>query len=146
MKNNFRKLLDSRRKDYKKFKPVFCPCVKENVNFNSDGFYHLRHEVSGRERSIKEQMYKLGLLPLVVSVIKTAKTIDKYYKVKVPVSRKKIKGKREIKEVEYWGITAFVGKQKSKIKVVLRKVGNGQIHFWSVMKYERAINKNTRKK
>ncbi len=106
----------------------------------------MRHEVSGRERSTKEQMYKLGLLPLVIPVIKTAKIIDKYYKIKVPISRRKIKGKREIKEVEYWAITSFVGKQKSKIKVVLRKIGNGQIHFWSVMKYERVVNKNTRKK
>jgi hypothetical protein len=44
--------------------------------------------------------------------------------------------------MEYWGITAVVGKQNVKIKVILRKLVNGsKIHFWSVMKL--AVNQKT---
>jgi hypothetical protein len=39
-----------------------------------------------------------------------------------------------LKNIEYWSIIAVVGKNKSKIKVILRRIGDGKIHFWSVMK------------
>lgn len=76
-------------------------------------------------------MYKLGLLPLVKPVIYHAKTAE-YERRLSPIggSRKKI-----LKEMEYWGLTAIVGQKNTKIRVVLRKMVNGnQIHFWSVMK------------
>jgi len=38
-----------------------------------------------------------------------------------------------MKETEYWGFIAIVGKARIKIRVVLRRVGNGNITFWSVM-------------
>lgn len=40
--------------------------------------------------------------------------------------------KSDIKpETEYWGLVAIF--KDVKLKVILRKVGNGGIHFWSVM-------------
>jgi len=38
-----------------------------------------------------------------------------------------------MKEVEYWGLRAIVGQKKLRIRVILRRVGNGNITFWSVM-------------
>ena len=34
------------------------------------------------------------------------------------------------KNITYWGLIAIIDGQK--IKVVLRKIGNGNVHFWSV--------------
>jgi hypothetical protein len=78
-------------------------------------------------------MHKLGLLPLVVSAIKLAASVE-YERRQSPIGRKKKDGQKILKDVEYWGLTAVVGKQNVKIKVVLRKIGTGRIYFWSVMK------------
>jgi len=95
------------------------------------GFNHLRFKVNNTPRNPKEAMYKLGLLPLARPVIHRASFIDSYKSRISPIgsSRKKI-----YKNIEYWSIVAVVGKQNTKIRVILRKIGTGPIHFWSIMK------------
>ena len=120
--SKYRELLKERRKWYKKIGKVYCPILKEYVIFNSKGFYHLRYS-SGRERTIKEQMYKVGLLPLVIPVIKNVEKIEEY--------RKELSNG---KEVEYWILKEVVGSQNTMTKVILRRIGTGNITFYSVMK------------
>jgi hypothetical protein len=74
-------------------------------------------------RTLKEQMYKLGLLPLAIPVIKMAKRIIKYDKCEV-------RGK----ETEFWHLQERVGKQNVMITITLRKVGTGKIAFFSIEK------------
>ena len=77
-------------------------------------------------------MYKLGLLPLVRPVIHNATKVDKYERRLSPVGGRR---KKILKEIEYWGLIEVVGKQNTKVRVVLRRiVGSTTIHFWSVMK------------
>ena len=40
---------------------------------------------------------------------------------------------RAMKEVEYWGLVAIIGPRPDKIRVILRRVGTGNVIFWSVM-------------
>ena len=127
-------LLEKRRKEYKLFNRAYCPCLSQYINFNSNGFNHLRFKVDGTPRNPKEQMYKMGLLPLVIPVIKNATQIQEYRPIMAPIGRKKIDGKKNLKEVEYWSLIAIVGKRKTKIKVIIRKIGTGKLHFWSVFK------------
>lgn len=42
-----------------------------------------------------------------------------------------------MKEVEYWGLMVIIGDSKIKIRTVLRRVGDGNITFWSVMPYSK---------
>lgn len=112
---------------------MFCTALRDYVTFNSDGFAHLRFHVDGTPRKPEEQMYKLGLLPLVRPTIYSAPKAE-YEKRLAPIGRKKKNGQKIMKEVEYWGLEAVVGKQNVKLKVVLRKIGTGKLHFWSVMK------------
>lgn len=133
-KLSYKDLLKKRRAEYKSYIAPFSPAIREYVRFNSDGFNHLRYHVDGRPRSPSEQMYKLGLLPLVIPVIHTATIVDKYERRLAPIGRRKKDGKRIMKEIEYWGLVAIVGKQSVRLNVVLRRIGNGNIHFWSVMK------------
>jgi len=41
---------------------------------------------------------------------------------------------RVAKEVEYWGLVAIIGPRPDKIRVILRRVGTGNITYWSVMR------------
>jgi hypothetical protein len=132
--DKFQKLLKERREDYNTWVPVYCLALREHVFFNAMGFGHLRFKVDGTPRNPKEQMYKLGLLPLVRPTVHNAVTIERYERRLAPFNSKKKDGQKILKEIEYWAIVSTVGKRKSKIKVILRKIGTGKIHFWSVMK------------
>ena len=98
--------------------------MKQDVFFTSKGFHHLIYP-GGKMRPIKEQMYKLGLLPLAIPVIKNAKKIYEYDKSFV---------KDLGREAEFWTLREVVGQQKSLTKVILRRVGTGKIIFLSIMK------------
>ena len=79
-------------------------------------------------------MYKLRLLPLAIPVITSAKIINKYTHVLGTSSRKKKAGEKVIKEIRYWALQAIVGQRRVKVKVIIRQVGAGKVHFWSIMK------------
>ncbi|MBN2073894.1 MAG: hypothetical protein JW770_08130 [Actinobacteria bacterium] len=121
---SYRELLEERKKWYRSINSVYCPILKEYVKFNSKGLHHLIYP-NGKWRPRKEQMYKLGLLPLVIPVIKNAKKISNYEKYFV---------KNLNKKAEFWTLEGIVGKQKALVKVILRRVGTGNIIFFSVMK------------
>ncbi len=42
-----------------------------------------------------------------------------------------------MKPTEYWAFVAIIGDNQIKIRVVLRRAGNGSIIFWSVMPYSK---------
>ncbi len=109
---------------YKDIKnPIFCKVLDIEVYFNAGGFFHLRYDGSQRKRKVKEEYNKLSLLPLVIPAIKNADTV--------------VDEIREIdgKKVYYWGIVATVGKNNTKIKVILKRNGKeGTVFFWSVMR------------
>lgn len=109
------------KEKYDKIKKVYCFCLKEYVIFNSKGFHHLLYDTQGRARTINEQIYRLNLFPLVIPVIKKTKKIASY--------------KLNKKNIGDWTLIEKVGKNNDvKIKVILRKRGNGNITFCSVMK------------
>lgn len=119
--------------------PIFCKCLQADIYFNAQGFHHLENDGSGRVRPIKERIYKLTLFPLAIPTIKNANEVFENKIIHSKISRKK---NSPVKDIEYWSLIANVGKSSNvKIKVILRKVGNGQIIFWSIMKMK---TKNTR--
>lgn len=132
MKNeNYKKLLEKRRREYKNCSSIFCPCIKEGINFNSEGFNHLQFKTNGTPRKQAERIYKLNLLPLAILTIKLADKVEKYSHKKLIIKKK---GNRTKKDIQYWAISALIDKKRGRIKVILRKVGSGKIHFWSIMK------------
>lgn len=122
--DKYKKLLEERRAWYKSIGEIYCPILKEYIIFNSKGFNHLVYS-KRKWRTKKEQMYKLGLLPLVPAVIKNATKVSNYRKCFV---------KSLNKETEFWTLTEIVGKQQTLTIVILRRVGTGNITFLSVMK------------
>ena len=124
-------LLLERKSLYKTWTPMFCTALRSYVHFGMRGFNHLRFNIDNTPRHPKEAMYKMGLLPLVKPVIYNA-TSAEYIRRLAPLG-----GTRKIvlREMDYWALTAVVGKQDVKVRVVLRKLVNSdQVHFWSVMK------------
>lgn len=125
-RKNFQDFLKKHRALYKKIKCIKCPILNEDIVFNSKGFYHLRYDSHGKMRSLREQKYKIGLLPLVIPVVKFSTTIHEYKKEEYsqPLG----------KYYEIWELRHTVGKGQTIVSVVLRRIGNGNITFLSVWK------------
>ena len=125
-------------------KTIYNRYFKTNVVLNSDGFHHLQFSAR-RERSKREQIFKFSLLPYGLEIIKNSGTIQEYRKLLTPIGKKSaIDRSVPMKEVEYWGLVAIVGPKGVKVRTVLRRVGDGNIIFWSVMLYSK-IKKGNQK-
>lgn len=123
---SYEELLNERKDWYNNIKRIHCPCINEDVIFNSKGFHHIKYDGSGRARSKKERMYRLGILPLAIPVIKCATKIHEYIP---PKELNKLE-----KPVEYWALREKAGKQSTTITVILRRIGSGNITFYNIMK------------
>lgn len=120
---------------YGSLSTVYNPYLQSQVIFNSDGFHHLQFSAR-RERDKKEQLLKFSLFPLAPEIIKRSGTLQEYRKGLTPVGKKSKKdGMIPMKMTEYWGFIAIVGQSQIKIRVILRRVGDGNIIFWSVMPF-----------
>ena len=121
-------------------KAIYNRYFKTNVILNSDGFHHLQFSAR-RERNKREQLLKFSLLPLGLEIVKESGTIQEYRKLLTPIGKRSPRdGSIPMKEVEYWGLVAIVGEKKIKMRTVLRRVGDGNITFWSVMLYSKRKN------
>jgi len=126
---------------YKNIGSVVCPYFSTPVIFNADGFNHLQFNGAGAERDKLSQLNKFNLFQYVPSIVEKSGTIQEYRKTWGAVGRKKSKG-QDMKEIEYWGFISIIKGVDSKflkVKVILRRVGTGNIIFWSVML---EVNKN----
>jgi len=135
---------DKAEEFYKSIGQINCPYFHNPVIFNSDGFHHLQFS-DGSEREKPAQLLKFDLLHLVPEILKKAGTIQEYRKQWGKVGRKKANGSQEMKEIEYWGFIAIVfhRDRNIKIKIVCRRVGDGNVTFWSIMPEGHIRNKDT---
>lgn len=129
---------------YKTIGQVLCPFFSKEIIFTSEGFNHLMWS-DGRERSKSNQMLKFDLFPLVPDIVRKSGTVQEYRKQLCKYGKRKANGFFDMKEMEFWGFVAIVKShdQYIKVKVILRKVGDGNVTFWSVMPDGNLKNKDT---
>lgn len=135
----FNERKEKARAIYDAQRSIYSPYLKSQVILNSDGFHHLQFSAR-RERGKREQLLKFSLLPLALVIIRNSGTIQEYRKGLVAIGKKGKDGLMSTKTMEYWGFIAIVGKNNIKIRTVLRRVGDGNIIFWSVMPFSKLKN------
>ena len=117
---------------YNSFKPTKCQALGgQIVNFTAEGFNHILYKFK-HERSKTDQFMRLKVIDLAQKLIGVTSTIQEKDQ-KIGMFPIKLNKKRtEIsKIIKYWAFIAII--ENKKIKVVIRKVGEGKIHFWSVI-------------
>ena len=140
--NYFNERKEKARAIFNAQKTIRNPYFQSDIVLNSDGFHHLQFSAR-RERNKREQLLKFSLLPLGLEIIRKSGTIQEYRKLLTPIGKKSPKdGSIPMKNVEYWGLIAIVGQRGLKVRTVLRRVGDGNITFWSVMFYSKIKNGN----
>jgi hypothetical protein len=130
--SNYDNLRDDTRTWFQTLKPVHSPALGGAIQFTSEGFEHIIYKRARAERERTSQMMRLKLLPRAVALIELSTTYQEYEESikRFEVKRHK-KRMQESKTVRYWGIIAII--ENRKIKVIVRKIGNGQMHFWSIV-------------
>jgi len=115
-------LIKRKRLAYKTISSVPCPAFSdEPVHFNKDGFNHLIRK--GRlPRTSIEIRKRLALLSEVPGILKSCDSYDTY---RLHTSTE------GINISEFWSLSAK--REDEKIIVVIRQIGNGTKHFFSVM-------------
>ena len=128
------------RQLFEQQRTLYNPYFDRKIILNSDGFHHLQFSAQ-RERSKEEQKLKFRLLPLAFEVIRKSGTVQEYRKSLIPIGKRYSRdGSFKMKTVEYWGFMAIVGLRSIRIRVILRRVGDGNITFWSVMPHSKIKN------
>jgi hypothetical protein len=120
-------LIALRRKKYELTKNIYCPFLKEVVYFNNKGFHHATHDGRGRIRNPQDARMRLNLLPCINDVIARSSHFGSPPRVKAKGHPENKTGK-EIVEYE----VALRFNQHKEVSVILRRVGNGRLHYFSV--------------
>jgi len=131
---DFHSLIKTSRELYDETPEIVCPYFKSSVSLTSDGFNHLLHKPNRQPRNIKEQRLKLRLLKRALHVLRNAGTVQEYRTTLEKWGSPGKDGFSKTKQVEYWGFHDIVGKNPMiLVRVIIRKIGDGKLHFWSVM-------------
>lgn len=131
---DYKELLYKAKVLYTSFDTVLCPTLSCGIVFNSSGFNHILFQRGQKPRSKTSQILRFSLLEKAYKLVGLTTTFQEYDSLNKEVIVKKYKDKIfKEKTIVFWGLVAILDNQK--IRVVLRKVGNGNIHFWSVMPY-----------
>lgn len=132
MKKTTRKnsLKSQARELFRNTKLVHCPAFpKEEIAFNSKGLSHLFYKGSQKNasRPSKEAEVRISLLPRAIKALKL-----------MPLAQEEsVFVTKDGKHVKYWDFEAVVDNRR--IKVIVRQIGNGKKHFWSVIPAWRKI-------
>lgn len=130
---SLKELVARQYKLYKTFVPVKCYLLNTEVAFTFAGFEHLHMDGRKRRRGEKSARARLMLLDFVPSVI----TQSRFLKKDVKLSSESFSGKHEV----YYEIYSKVGPKQVSVVVTLRKIGDGQLHFYGIRyKWKKTTN------
>lgn len=122
-------------KIYKDTGNVKSKLLKEDILFNRYGWIHLSFTSGGHRRSTKDRNLRLHLFKFAKSVIKKSKVVIKETE-GVVLSKRGIKRK-----AKYYEIASGCNDGKLHVTVILRKIENGNLHFYSIRRTSSKIKK-----
>lgn len=132
MTKGHRNQLIETKRYYDSLGRVFCPILNCYVHFNSDGYRHLIYKTNRKKRNVKEQQYKLRFIKLIIPVLKHSSQLADW---------RFADGKSDM---QHYAVVYTVGKNPIKVRVIVKRTGDGQFNFHSVMGHEN--NKKPRHK
>ena len=124
-KNMSKSLKEEAREKYFKIGEISAPAFPgEKITFNSKGFNHMFYKSPRRGRLKVNIACKVRLLDRAIELLEKSTVVqeeDSYTGT--------YRGKR--KRYKFWAFEGVI--KKRRIKVVVRQLGRGKKHFWSVI-------------
>jgi hypothetical protein len=124
---DFFKLLKKRKDAYNTTKNIYCPFLKEVVYFNNKGIFHATHSGDKTFRPRADAVRRLNLLPHIYDCIKYATGFENEPR----ITPKNGPNNRYGAEIIEYELMHSVNK-KFKAVVILKRIGNGRLYYWSV--------------
>lgn len=127
-------LKEKTHKLYKSVGSMWCRAVKANVVFNRYGWVHLSFGRGGHRRSDGDLKLRHHLFQYVPGIVRNCLVvIEKSGPVK---SKKGI-----VRNANYYELVYWCKKEKNHISVILRKIEEGNLHYYSVRRASNKIKK-----
>ena len=106
---------------FQQTKEIACPAFGgEMVIFNAKGINHLLYKGNRSERDLSRIQTNIRLLPRAIRVLQL-----------MPFFQEESGYEKEGVKFRYWAFEAVVDDRR--VKDVVRQIGNGRKHFWSVI-------------
>ncbi len=119
---------------YKSFAPVKCPYFNDLVYFNAQGLEHLKFKRGGVERLQEDQYMRFKLLHIAPLIIKLSRTVQGVMSTNAfERVAKNGKNQWEMRQVMFYEFIAVI--DNIRVRIVVKRVGNGNFIFWSVIPY-----------
>lgn len=119
--DRMKKYKDQLKKIFDSNKEIVCPAFPdEKITFNAKGVNHLIYKGSRSRREISRIETNIRLLPSAIKVLKL-----------MPLVQEETYYIREGIKYQFWAFEAVIDERR--IKVIVRQVGKGKKHFWSVI-------------
>ena len=131
-------LLKKRKTTYDTTKNIYCPFLKEVVYFNNKGIFHATHSGDKTFRKRSDSVRRLNLLPHIYDCIKYCSDFENDPRV-TPKNHPNNRYNQEIIEYEL----KHTVNRNFEVVVVLKRIGNGRLYYWSV--YDKRTKKTPRK-
>jgi len=119
-KEKYRLLKSIAVRNYEKIGQIYCPYFHESVHFNSIGIEHILFRHRDNRRPERDQYPRLKVLYLAPAIISLSHTLQSYG---VRIENNTM--------VRYYVFSALLNTRTTI--VVVRQVGNGSKHFFSLM-------------
>lgn len=132
----FHTLKANTEEEYRKVGSLYCPALKSEVVFSSDGWHHLRYDRNRSERDKRIQSTKFKLFLNAIDTLKKSTTIQEYRDSICATGKADRSGFRKTQKVQwfaFWDILSFAN--GIRIRVIVQRTGDGSYRFWSVMPF-----------
>ena len=142
----FARIKSKAEEEYGKVESVHCPYFDEAVKFNAKGLDHIKFKGWGKSRNKKDLYARLKFLPLVPRILKTTTTLQGFLMTETLVRKKNFGSWGDVFNRVYFYEFIYVHKEKMRLKVIVRKDGDGEHYFYSVIPFWKmnADRKSTR--
>jgi len=126
--------------EYKNIGNVYCPYFKENITFNSKGINHIFFKKYKKARSLNDQYTRLKFINFAPIIINKSHTLQEFrYEDKIERVKKNQIWTKEKVSIKYFGFIAII--KNIKLKIIIKKVNNGRLFFWSLIPFWKTKSK-----
>lgn len=132
----FEKIKERAELYYALLESVYCPYLKEKINFNQKGISHIKFKRWNNTRPLKDQYMRLKLIHLAPEVLKNSYSLQGIWQTH-EFERQKKYGKWEapLKRIVFYEFIAVI--ERNRVKVIVKQIEGGESFFWSIIPFWR---------
>lgn len=141
--DEFQRILKQAQAYYASIGMVKCPYFQDTVQFNAQGFEHLRRKTWNRGRSRNDQFMRLKFVEIAPEILRLARTLQGVWHGHERIRRHK-HGKWEevFKPATFYEFIAVI--KERRFKVIVKETDGQAKQFWSLIPFWRQTEQGKR--